>query len=120
MRRLHENYIQAVQNVVENYVGGSKKFGELSIVEISNLFSDKILKKYILGSKALKLKNISCIIDDNHLYHGKLWNNLIPIISFQDFKKIYKTKNIFLAMSDCYHKKVFKKLFDYRVYGLNL
>jgi len=82
-----------------------------------SIYGQGLVMEYLIGMNILKLENIDCIIDDNILYQGKQWKTKLPIIDFSTFEKMYKTKNIYLAMNDCYHEKVLNKLGKYQVYG---
>ena len=84
------------------------------------VYGQGLIMEYLFGSEILDVNKISCIIDDNILYHNKLWKNKIPIVDFNTFKKKYKTKKILLGMNDCYHHKVVNKLQLYEIFGVKL
>ncbi|PHR58531.1 MAG: hypothetical protein COA44_03575 [Arcobacter sp.] len=82
-----------------------------------SIYGQGLILEYLLGLGVLKLENIVCIIEDNPLYQGKKWKNKLRIVDFETFEEKYKTNKIYLAMNDCYHQKVLKKLDKYKVLG---
>ena len=82
------------------------------------IYGQGLILNYLIGANILDLKKISCIIDDNPLYWGTLWKNKVPIVNFKTFETNYKTLKIFLAMNDCYHSKLTKKLKKYDLIGI--
>lgn len=83
-------------------------------------YGQGLIIDYLVGERIITLENIECIIDDNITYQGKKWKGLIDIVSLNDFFKDHRgVKSIFLAMNECYHKRILAKLpGSYAIYGI--
>jgi hypothetical protein len=82
------------------------------------LYGQGLLGDYLLGAGILTSSDLKCVIDDNHLYHSTKWRGLVPIVSFEEFRRKYNTPDIFLAMNDCYHAAVISRIPPgYHVWG---
>lgn len=106
-------YLNKAVEYFQKIIDDAKKLENKKIA----VYGQGLILEYLIGSKILNIKNVTCIIDDNPLYHNKLWKNTLSIFDFHTFEKKFHTKKIFLAMSDCYHIKVTDKLSNYEVYG---
>ncbi|MFZ8805650.1 MAG: class I SAM-dependent methyltransferase [Candidatus Calescibacterium sp.] len=105
---------------IESYINNAVKYLKKVEKDVSKVENDKIIVygqglilHYLLGINKIKIENIVCVIDDNPFYWGKKFKNQVKILSFDDFMQsaLYKqTNKIFLAMNDCYHRKVINKL----------
>ena len=102
-------YTNKAVEYLQKIIDDAKKLENKKIA----VYGQGLILEYLIGSKILNIKNVTCIIDDNPLYHNKLWKNTLPIFDFHTFEKKFHTKKIFLAMSDCYHIKVTDKLSNY-------
>jgi 2-polyprenyl-3-methyl-5-hydroxy-6-metoxy-1,4-benzoquinol methylase len=86
------------------------------------IYGQGLILDYLIYQGILSPDRIVCIVDDNNLYHGKMYKSYsIPIVNYEDLSQKYQDiRRIFLAMNDCYHEKVLDKLNGYEVYGLNM
>lgn len=86
--------------------------------ETAAIYGQNVLLDYLIGNDYLSLSNIECIINDNKLYQGKKkWKGKIDIVGFEEFHKNCQSNNILLAMNDCYHDRVTRKLVNKNIYG---
>ncbi|MCF6339852.1 MAG: class I SAM-dependent methyltransferase [Sulfurimonas sp.] len=107
--------IESAVEYLENAIGGASSIKNDKI----SIYGQGLILDYLIGMKILKVDNICCIVDDNPLYQGKKYKNIINIVNFIDFKSDYTEINdIFLAMNDCYHNKVKDKLDNLNIYGI--
>ncbi len=98
-------------------ISNAIKLAERSPGDKIAVYGQGIILNYLLGIGAISFESIDCIIDDNPLYHGKKYKDLIDIVSFETFKRQFNTRDVFLAMNECYHQYVLPKLPDHRVLG---
>ena len=80
------------------------------------IYGQGLIMEYLLGSGILNYKNIVCIVDDNPLYQVKKWKNKLPIVNLNKYFLEYEAIYMYLAMNDCYHKDVLKKLTGHKVH----
>lgn len=105
--------LNEAKKYLNNILSDAKKIQNEKIA----IYGQGLIAVYLLGSKIFDAEKISCLIEDNPLYWGKLFKNNIPIVDFNTFKIKYNNKKIFLAMNDCYHNNVTIKLNEHDVYG---
>jgi len=117
IKNLSKVNIKTSLNEAKKYLNNAFYDAKIINKEEIAIYGQGLILDYLLGSETLDIEKISCLIDDNPLYWGKLFKNKIPIVDFDTFKKKYNTKKIFLAMNDCYHNNLIIKLQDHNVFG---
>lgn len=117
VKDIKETNINADVKNAEKYL--KQAFDDANELKEENIsiYGQGLVMEYLLGMDILSSENITCIIDDNPLYQGKRWKDKLPIVDFSTFKKTYNTKKIYLAMNDCYHEKILRKLDGFDVFG---
>jgi len=110
-----QDAIKSAIGLIENAIRDAEKIKNQKIA----IYGQGLITYYLLGEKIFTIDNISCIIDDNKTFQGKKWKERINIISLDTFLQNFRTKNLFLAMNECYHQQVIEKLPKiYNFYGI--
>ena len=109
-----------IQGIVNNaMVYLNKAVSDSKHLENKHLvaYGQGLILTYLLGNNTLSFNNLDCVIDDNPLYSNKVYKNKVNIYNLDDYKNKNLSKDIFLAMNDCYHDKVIEKLNGYNIFG---
>ncbi len=107
-------YVEQAAVYLKRAISEGKKLGGRNVA----LYGQGLVADYLVGTGIIDKDSVTCVIDDNYLYQGTRWKESVPIISFEEFQRGHDTRDIFLAMNDCYHHAVTPRIpRGYHVWG---